>query len=342
MLCMKSDSSLSYGVFDISKFIAAILVVAIHCSSSYEINNDIAFFFINVIGRLAVPFFFCVSGFLISKKNIEDWDIVKNYIKRLIQLYLVWSIVYLPVNIYLVVTKEKIFIGILDYLKDIFFVGSFIPLWYFPALIFGVLVIHFLMKKLSITKVMAISFFIFVIGLFGDAYYGLLFSAPKLKNIYDMYLLVFETTRNGLFFGMFFISLGIYLQKKRKSGSIKRVTLGLIFSTVLLTIEVFVLKYYNVALDYNMLIFTIPSIYFIFLLLINIKLENKPIYLTLRKMSILIFGSHCIMRGAMYLIGHFLKINIINEKFIYHFLGTTALSILFSFILLHHFKKIKI
>ena len=54
----------SYGMLDVAKFISALLVIAIHCAPFIEINETLNFVYVQIIARLAVPFFFMASGWL--------------------------------------------------------------------------------------------------------------------------------------------------------------------------------------------------------------------------------------------------------------------------------------
>ena len=60
---------------------------------------------------LAVPFFFISSAFLLHLKvsneeqSIKEATIIK-FIKRMIRLYLMWSILYLPFSFYGIIVKK--------------------------------------------------------------------------------------------------------------------------------------------------------------------------------------------------------------------------------------------
>ena len=58
----------NYGVLDIAKFISALLVIAIHCAPFYQVNETWNFVYVQIIARLAVPFFFTASGWLFFQK----------------------------------------------------------------------------------------------------------------------------------------------------------------------------------------------------------------------------------------------------------------------------------
>lgn len=108
-----------YSGVDILKLFAAIGVVAIHSGAVIA----------NSIGRLGVPFFAITSSILFFKKycNLADIRVKReylhHYLKRLLCLYLLWQIIYMP----LVIVKIKDYY----YLKDPWIVKWSIFVWRF-------------------------------------------------------------------------------------------------------------------------------------------------------------------------------------------------------------------
>jgi len=94
-----------YNSLDLMKFISAILIIVLHTSPFQSYNALISFGLRNVVTIIAVPFFFCTSGFLLFKKLFvlsqdEKGKYFKHYIKRLCIMYGLWSLVYFPFVIY--------------------------------------------------------------------------------------------------------------------------------------------------------------------------------------------------------------------------------------------------
>ena len=73
----------NYQLIDIFKFIGAIFVVMIHTNIMSDVNNNIQWYVMNVILRIAVPFFFIASGFLFGKKYLENKNKLKDCLYRL-------------------------------------------------------------------------------------------------------------------------------------------------------------------------------------------------------------------------------------------------------------------
>lgn len=57
-----------YKYIDYAKLCCAILVVAIHTSLIYSVENEYIRFVVEYLESLAVPFFFCTTGFLLQEK----------------------------------------------------------------------------------------------------------------------------------------------------------------------------------------------------------------------------------------------------------------------------------
>mgnify|MGYP000000695926 FL=1 len=75
-----------YNSLDLMKFISAILIIVLHTSPFQSYNALISFGLRNVVTIIAVPFFFCTSGFLLFKKlsvlsQDEKGKYFKHYIK---------------------------------------------------------------------------------------------------------------------------------------------------------------------------------------------------------------------------------------------------------------------
>lgn len=86
------------------------------------------------LARIAVPFFFISSGFLLYRKsslNNFSLDRTKLYVVKLIKLYVIWTIIYFPFRIKSILKDERgIIYGVLTYYRDIIFAGSYVQLWY--------------------------------------------------------------------------------------------------------------------------------------------------------------------------------------------------------------------
>lgn len=197
--------------WDAFKWLAAFLVVAIHTSPLESIWPYGDFLLTRIIARLAVPFFFMLTGyFTVQVRKTE---------KKLFLLYLGVTCLYLPVQIYKYMGGETFTAGRI--LKDIFFDGTFYHLWYLPACMLG-LVLMTLFLKCGKENAVAISILLYVIGLLGDSYFGLVRLSPVLSKVYDGMFTCFSYTRNGIFMAPLFLLLGRLFREQEKKGKLNK------------------------------------------------------------------------------------------------------------------------
>ena len=186
------------AALDVFRVAAAVLVVAIHTSplTTYWALGD--FWFTRVLARVAVPFFLMVSGYFLARNN---WRTVWTVWKKTALLYGLCVLLYLPLNAYA---------GQLDgdFFRRIFTDGTFYHLWYFPGLLLGV-PIAWALSRLGLRAALPLAGLLYLIGLGGDSYYGLISRIPMLKAGYDVVFQVFSYTRNGLFYVPLFLLLGV-------------------------------------------------------------------------------------------------------------------------------------
>ena len=131
---------------DIWRFIVSFLIVAIHISPFAKISPEFDFFFTRILGRTAVPLFLMITGYYILDRALKDKQVLVDYTKKILKIYLLCILLYLPINIYMGSFKNT---DIITILKDFFINGTLYHLWYFPALIVGVWITYYLVKKLS-------------------------------------------------------------------------------------------------------------------------------------------------------------------------------------------------
>lgn len=119
---------------DIYKFICALLVASIHTQLMMDINEPIGFFIVKILSRLAVPSFFVLSGFFFFRKITFHCGKIKNckenihklftYEKRIIILYLIWTVIYLQLRCLDEFKNGKLSLHtFIDFLLQLYFKG---------------------------------------------------------------------------------------------------------------------------------------------------------------------------------------------------------------------------
>ena len=220
-----------YKGLDIMKFVMAIVVVAIHTRPEMSFNSSLARQIFEAIYSLAVPFFFIASGFLLFRKislplTEEGEQRIKSYLSRMCRLYLVWTIIYLPLTIYgfYLDGLSPVKAGVV-FLRNILLVGENYmswPLWYLLALIVAIGIIYVLLK-LNVTQkwIVVCGILTALVGL------GLDYCRENayLQPITDLYFAIFVKTRNGFFEGFLFVALGMLCSNLKRISSSALVTL---------------------------------------------------------------------------------------------------------------------
>lgn len=289
----------NYDAIDFAKIIASILVICIHIHPLKDISPVVAYILDNGIARMAVPFFFTTSAFLLFKKinllnnNKDKVNILNKYLRRITILYLVWSMVYFPFTYINWISNDiSISKDLILYIREILFLGTYGHLWYFPALIFSICIVYFLQRRVRKKVLVIISIIIYILGIIYNFYpYIEKLSFVWINNLYLIYKSVFITSRNGLFFGIIFVTIGYLHSQDNKIKSKKIYLILTVLSIILLIAESLLVKKIT-GNGSDMYIMLVPCIYFGFILLLEFKYKaNKLLSGLLRNISTIMYTS---------------------------------------------------
>lgn len=213
----------SYPVMDTFRFFLAIIGVISHTSILLYFFPDswiqpLDYMLLHPV----VPFFFVSSGFFLfckflrSEKDGEyNFTILTSCIKKYLVFYLSWNIVYLPIVLYVThistsSLKEAVWLLIRGYL----FTGEnfySVILWFIIASIVGLtLVFLFLKLKFSPTATFIISILLALVGRGIDMLRACENLPEFISAPVNAYYFIFSNTRNGFFYGMVYIALGMF------------------------------------------------------------------------------------------------------------------------------------
>ncbi|MEG0314008.1 MAG: acyltransferase [Erysipelotrichaceae bacterium] len=329
-----------YNAIDLTKLIASIFIIVVHTSPMLPYSKPGNFILINILGRLATPFFFIATAFFIKKNMIERGDqYLKKYIISLVKLYLIWSLIYLPLGIQWISLNIDIpwFLYPIALIVALFYIGTYFHLWFIPALIFSLLVVYYLKKYMSYKVLMIISFSLLCLGAL-ESYYGVINNTLVL-NVIDNYMNIFVTTRNGLFFGMFYVVCGYYIASNKMDTKYKHYGKLSIISFILVLIEAYSL-YDTGSINFNILIMIGPFTYFLFNYLKGIELKWKLNYTLIRRYSNSFYFVHPIFVGLIPIIlDIFGKADYYNNSGIFRLVTVLLGTIILSYIICNY-KKI--
>lgn len=283
-----------YHAIDLVRVVAAFIVVAVHTDpliTYFETGN----YFINtVIGRLVVPYFFIVSGFFFARKidfNVPmqtDIHLLKAFLKKIGWIYLIWSAIFLPFQWLDWLRRGDDMEYWVTYIHEFFFKGSYYPLWYLTGLIVATALAYVLFKCLKPWMVLVVTGILFVIGVSMNAYYHVFGLDGWLEGYYDTFL----TTRNGVFFGAFYVSIGMILSKREIPLTAKWNRNLFMISLLFMTVEVFGLRSFDFSRGLDMWFFAVPTTYFLFRWLQQVDIKDKEYFAYFRPLSLLIYVSH--------------------------------------------------
>ena len=270
---------LQYQNLDLFRFLSSIIIIVLHVRPFFTVSYEIDMAINNIIGRVCVPFFFFISGYFAAKQEQKKPDYIRSYIRSMIPVYLLWSAVYLPWSLSLAAPYIQQVSGLLctiglptaiqnllllllvplAVIVALLYSGVYYHLWYFPALLLSMLVLRWWKRKYSLRGLLTVSF---VLLLFGatETYYG--FCGQFFQSLLHYYYAVFFTTRNFLFFALFYVTLGYWMGKQEQPAS------SLCFLKLLLSIAALVgegmLLQTTQRLDSNILLACVPLVYYLF------------------------------------------------------------------------------
>lgn len=323
-----------YAAIDIAKYVSALLVVCIHTYPFYELSETFNTYWNQTLCRIAVPFFFATSGYFFfrkwsesSEENIEN---LKKYLFRLLKIYLVWSVIYLPYTIWDYVSSGFSIISVFSYIRDFLLNGSYYHLWFLPALMTSVAIVYWLYANKGLMFTLKVTLALYFVGYLINVYTPLWETIPGISFLFAFFTKTMVTARNGFFFGPVFIAMGLLLSKtNRLPSKVSLIGFGVSFAGLVL--EVFIYSLLGILRDLtSMDLFLIPAVYFFVSWLLTIKMPYKPIYLVLRNDSLLIYTSHI-------LFSKILLILMPNAHIVVYFLTIACSQALAS--LVTHYRK---
>jgi len=330
----ESSKRKRYELIDIFKFICAIFVVGIHSEIIKDPNIDANWYILNMVFRIAVPFFFVTSGFLFGKKYYKDEENLKNITKKQIKglaiPFVFWMLVSLPYNIitYKGGNLTKFLIQ-----RTIFYPWG--AMWYVLALIIAIQISYIFLKYNKLKIAIIFSLIFFLIALIGNSYYFVI-DGTQIHKMIDKYIDLFVSFRNGIFVGFPLFTFGLYFtqfeEKVRKSKKCL-IYVTLIILLLLQTCEVTLIRNKHYIDDHGYYLTTAP----IALCILSICVKNKNIHISILNTEIL----RDISVGMYFMHSPILNYTKLIDKDINKwamFIGTVTITILISLL----FYKIKV
>ncbi len=286
------EKTKQYPGLDVLKLLMAFLVAQRHIIQIFFPESSRWRLFIGSwLSNLPVPVFFTIAGFFLFRKlkgDDTDAGIVRRYCGRILRLYLVWSAIYLPIDFYNWYNGTRdIRSGILTYIHRWFFDHTIPQLWYLPALFAACLIVWFFYSRgLKAWQVLLMGAVLWVMGCIGDNWYFNQQLPMGCQKALAVYLKWFLTMRNGVFYGTFYVAMGLLFAKTKWRLPFWPAVAGALVFVVLMYKEV--LRCQNI----NMIFAAAPATYFVFTAAEAIRLPESRIYPRLRGISEWIYLAH--------------------------------------------------
>lgn len=315
-----------YGL-DILKFVMAVLVAARHMIQVfYAADSRWRLLVGSWLSNLAVPVFFIIAGFLLFRKvpSPRDRDrgrlsagdgkgaadaecaaghadrgsacelrrtarrTVLTYCWRILKLYLLWCVIYWPIDIYnWYHGTQSVREFAAHYIRSFFFSSTIAQLWYLPALIVACLIVWLCYSwGMSIWQILFVTGILFVMGCIGDNWYFTQYLPQDWQQLIYAYGQHFMTMRNGVFYGSFYVCLGLLFAKKSWKLPLWMSAAGSV---------VFVYAAYREVRhcqNINMVFMAAPAACCLVEAALQLRLADRKLYPRLRAMSEWVYLSH--------------------------------------------------
>lgn len=258
-----------YAGVDWFRLPAALLVIAIHTAPLSGISKGLDAAVTYGLGRIAVPFFLMTTGYFLlapcfgeKSGSRERW---RRFERKILLIYAASTLLYLPVAWY----AGNLPGNLTEAVRMLLFDGTFYHLWYFPALLIGGRIALGL-GRAGYRKALTAAGILYLIGLFGDSYYGLTEEIPLLKKLYGYLFQISSYTRNGIFYTPLFLIMGAFLRNTAKK--IRQMDLRvLIPGMVLLAAEAYLVFRLDLA-KHDSMYFSLPFVmYVLYQALLSVK-----------------------------------------------------------------------
>jgi len=223
-----------YTGIDIIKLICAFLIVFLH---TFCYDFKLGYWIKDVVTSIGVPYFFIASGFFLKKglnQSTKRNEYIKKYLKRLLYMYLVWTVVTLPIswwNLSIAHGNYNFFKKVIHIVRQFCFSGSLGIYWFLLALICGAFTLYLFEKKKKLSLLFVLSFLLFLLGI---SYNSGILDGSLLYNIIHI---IYGSERNFLTVGLFYLCIGHWLAKD-KLPDIRQYTLflGFILALIIATL----------------------------------------------------------------------------------------------------------
>jgi len=298
------SSTIEDKAIDIAKLFFAYVVIGIHTnifnyySGEFEgLASTVLFVLGKIIVSVTVPFFFICAGYYFKPNG----KYLPKQVLRLLPPYFFWSIVY---NLALIVSERKI--DAKGIIKGYLIASPGAAMWFIGAIIISFVILNRCRSKKATVGILTVSMILFLIGLGLDSYSGLFRGTFAETFLQTYYFNIFESSRNFVFLGLPFVSLGFFLGRYGLPKRITRNGCMIIFAVACLctALEVIYLLDKPKPLEEgaHYFIFTPLAVASLLIFLLKTDIKSQRNYRYIRKLSSAIYYSHMTILVCMFIL----------------------------------------
>lgn len=198
-------------------FLFCAVVIAHMYTSDFVVKLQVSSV-IDALMRFCVPCFFMISGYFLPEKIENIWTYLKKSFVRLFTPFIFWEIVYNLLNcVFHFAITDPINSG-MDIIKilarTVVFGGAAFHLWFLPSL-WGCLAIVVVSRQwIGVRKTFMMGVSLYIIGLLLGPYHDFIPSLQPVIAKISQHPDAF-TARNGPFFGVIFVSIGLFIAQTK-------------------------------------------------------------------------------------------------------------------------------
>ena len=106
---------------------------------------------------------------------------------RLLKIYLIWTVIYLPYTIWDQYQAGFSILGVFSYIRDFFLNGSYYHLWFLPALMLASVIVFYLYKEKGLVFTLKVSLGAYFIGYLINVYTPVWESIPGINFFFAFF-----------------------------------------------------------------------------------------------------------------------------------------------------------
>lgn len=284
------------GIIDILKLFFSICVIAIHTNLCNLLPSPLNSIVLKCILRLAVPFFFMVTGFFLKQKIEKENNLkmtITNYCKHLLFPYVIFELLSVVLNVIVeLVNGYSILYVVADVIRHVLFY-PWGALWFIWAAIISALILYFFIRKDKLNIAILVGLFFYALLLLFNNYY---FISIKIgiDGIYQVLSKIIVSPRNAFTVGLPLMSIGMkcYDCLKKTKINIKYILLLILLYIAYICEVVIVEKIGNGIDDKGYYILQLPFTAALLLVSASIETSKSLIYKKFRFYSTGFFYIH--------------------------------------------------